>query len=101
MARLGDAARGPDGWVFEPVGQLERGVATLGVLSVGHLVAGAVCFEGLAGGAPEFLRALNQVSVRDLPLGVVQQLEGQEGVLVGLGFGRGHEVSPVEVPVIV
>lgn len=90
VARLGDAEGGADEGVFELVCQLEYGMATLGVLPMRHLVAGAVGFEGLAGGAPELLGTLDQGSVGDLPLGVVQELEGQAGVLVGLGFGGGH-----------
>lgn len=87
--RLGDTEGGADEGVFELVRQLEHGMATLGVLAVRHLVAGSVGFEGLAGGAPELLGALVQGSVGYLPLGVVQELEGQARVLIGLGCGGG------------
>lgn len=91
MTRLGDAEGGADEGIFELVSQLEHGMAMLGVFPMRHLVVGVVGFEGLAGGAPELLGALNQVAVGDLPLGVVQQLEGQAGVLVGFGFGGGYD----------
>ena len=61
--------------------QVQERPAAVGAPAVGKAMAGAVRLEGLAGRAPQLLGSLDGVAGGDLPAGVLQQLEGQGGML--------------------
>ena len=91
MAGLGHSVGQLYGWIVHPGCQVKHGASTVLVLAMRQTVAGAVGLEGLAGCSPEFFRSLCQVTGGYLPLGVVQHLMGQSGVLLGEGLVGLHD----------
>ena len=90
MARFSYAKGGSYERFMQMFRQLKKGMATIGVFSVGQAVALTVGFECLAGGAPEFFGTLNGVAGSNFPLGIVKQLTGQAGMFFYGGFPVRH-----------
>ena len=82
MTGLGRGERRPEEPVAGTFRQVQERPPPVRVPAVEKPVAGAAGLEGLAGRAPELLASLDRVASRDLPLGVLEELEGQAGVLL-------------------